>query len=298
MKSLLTLSGSVVLIYLLLVAFYALMQRSLIYYPMTEGLGAAMQLAEAQGGSPWLDEHGAWLGWKVAPVARAQAPTGPVRRALVFHGNAGMALHRGYYADLLNHFSASGPWTVYIQEYPGYGPRAGSPGQPAMITAGIDAVDRLLAEDPSPLLIVGESIGSGVASAVVGERREAVAALLLVTPFDQLVNVARHHMPWLPSSLLLKDRYDNLTALERYEGPLAIVTAGEDDIVPARFAEPLLAQHRGPALHEQQPTAGHNSLHFNAGRAPWTAVDEFLADPVPISEEPRPPAAMQRSERR
>lgn len=275
MKTLLIIVGALGLVYLLVVAFYALVQRSLIYYPTTLALEEARQLAASQGGAPWLDEQGRWMGWKIGPDGDGTGSGRP--RALVFHGNAGMALHRGYYAGLLAGFERSGPWTVYIGEYPGYGPRAGAPGEAALVAAAVDAVDHLLAQDPEPLLIVGESIGGGVASAVVRQRPDGVTALLLISPFDTLANVARHHMPWLPAGLLLRDRYDNRAALEGFREPLVVMSAGQDEIVPAALAEPLLRQHAGPTLHRVQETAGHNTLHFDPQRAPWPAVDAFLA---------------------
>lgn len=275
MKSLLLVTASLGLVYLLLLGFYALMQRNLIYYPTTLSIEQAQGQAMALGGKPWFDDDGDWIGWRVESGDTAAVDRPP--RALVFHGNAGMALNRAYYADLLTQFTASGPWEVLVFEYPGYGPRQGRPGETEFITAALEAVDRLLAQAPEPLLIIGESIGSGVASTVAQERPEAVASLLLITPFDSMVNIARYHMPYLPAGLLLRDRYDNLAALNNYRGPLVVITAEDDTIVPSAFAEPLIAQHDGPLLHGIQVSAGHNSLHFRSNRAPWPSVDRFLA---------------------
>lgn len=275
MKTIFTIGVAIVLIYLLLVAFYALMQRSLIYYPTRVPIELARQMAEGLGGAPWLGSEGRWQGWKVeiGPMAADEKRT----RAIVFHGNAGMALNRSYYAELLLGFEVSGPWEVYIFEYPGYGPRASTPSEEAFTAAAVDAVDELLAQNPDPMLIIGESIGSGVASELVHRRPEAVSALLLITPFDSMVNLARHHMPFLPVGLLLRDRYNNREALLDFDKPLIVVTAGKDTIVPAQLAEPLIEQHTGPILHKVQPDAGHNSLHFNAEQIPWSEVDAFLA---------------------
>lgn len=283
MRALFTTVTAALLIYLLIVAFYALMQRKLIYYPTTIIDEQARAQAIAQGGTPWLDSNGRWLGWRVGPGATASGGgyddnqgTRP-RRALVLHGNAGMALHRGYYAELLSNFTESGPWTVYVLEYPGYGPRPGRPDQPTLVTAAVDAADQLLAQNPEPLLIIGESLGSGVASALVRERPDAALALLLIAPFDSMANVARHHMPWLPVGLLLRDRFDNLRALENFTKPLVVITAGQDQVVPGVLAEPLIRQHSGPGLHQVQAGAGHNTLHFNYRQPPWPEVDRFLA---------------------
>lgn len=275
MKLVLTVVAGLVGAYLLLVLAYALMQRSLIYYPTAITLAQAEQQAAAQGVTPWLNAKGQWQGWRFLPLL--DTPEATRARAVVFHGNAGMALNRGYYAEMLSGFQRSGPWEVYVFEYPGYGPRRGRPGEGEFTAAALAAVDELIAQRAEPLLIIGESIGSGVASGVVRERPGAIAAVMLVTPFDSLVKLARYHMPYLPAGLLLQDRYDNLAALSNYTGPLIVITAGQDEIIPATFAEPLLGQHSGPRLQEIQSDAGHNTLHFNPQRSPWPAVDDFLA---------------------
>ncbi|NKI36088.1 alpha/beta hydrolase [Wenzhouxiangella sp. XN79A] len=274
MKTLLAVAAALVAIYLVLVAFHALKQRSLIYYPTTIPLDLARAQAAALGGEPWTGPDGQWWGW--TREAAGAHPEASPKRALVFHGNAGMALNRGDYADLLAGFAESGPWSVYVFEYPGYGPRSGEPGEEAFARAADAAVDQLRVEDPAPLLILGESIGSGVAAGVAHRRPEAVDALVLITPFDSLVNLARHHMPYLPAGLLLRDRYDNIEALGGYRKPLAVMTAGQDRIVPVRFADPLLRQHAGPVLHATQSGADHNTLDFDPADPSWHSIDRFL----------------------
>jgi len=275
MKSILSLLAAAGFIYLLVMAFYALTQRNLIYYPSTMPIEQAQSMVQAMGGEPWLSADGQWQGWSMSVGPASEGVKR--RRAVVFHGNAGMALNRDYYADLLSGFEASGPWEVYIFEYPGYGPRPGKPSEAALVDRALEAIDQLMAEDPAPVLIIGESIGSGMASAIADSRSSAVEALLLITPFDSLVNLARHHMPFLPAGLLLRDRLNNLDALADYDRPLIIVTAGNDQIVPAEFAEPLLEQHQGLMLHVSQPDAGHNTLQFDPGHSTWSDIDLFLA---------------------
>ena len=114
MKTVLTIGAVIGSIYLLFVVLYAVKQRSLIYYPTTVPIEPARQMAEGLGGAPWMGSEGQWQGWKVETGATA---TGAKRsRVVVFHGNAGMALNRSYYAELLLGFEVSGPWEVYIFE--------------------------------------------------------------------------------------------------------------------------------------------------------------------------------------
>jgi pimeloyl-ACP methyl ester carboxylesterase len=259
-----------VLIYLAVVMFYAFMQRSFIYFPQTQSLDAAMASVNRMGGSAWLDDEGNWLGWR-------HLSPGATGRVLVMHGNAGQALDRRYWTELFRGMQESGPWEVTVLEYPGYGPRTGKPSEPSLRDAALQAMDRLQAERPGPVLLLGESLGSGVAAHVAAARRDTVAGIVLVTPFASLGAVAKHHMPFLPVSLLLRDRFDTLELLAGFDGPMVIVTGTEDTIVPEQLALPLKAAHRGPLLHWSQPGAGHNDIDVNPRAHGWREIDTFLA---------------------
>jgi uncharacterized protein len=267
------LAGTVVLAYVVVVMVYALMQRSFIYYPQTQSLDAALAGAQRLGGSPWLDADGNWLGWhKGAPGDR---------RMLVMHGNAGQALDRDYWVQLFHGLHQSGPWEVFVLEYPGYGPRPGKPSEQTLRDAALQAMDLLQAQRHGPVLLLGESLGSGVAAHLAAARPETVAGLLLVTPFASLGAVASHHMPLLPVSLLLRDRFDSLMLLKGFDGPMVIITATDDDIVPEQLALPLKAAHRGQLLHWSPPGAGHNSIDIDPRAAGWRQIDAFLAAQLP-----------------
>lgn len=270
MTRLISTLGIAILGYLGITLVYAMMQRSLIYFPRTQSLETALAVAESHGGNPWLDVDGNWLGWY-------QSAPGATRRVLVMHGNAGQALDRQYWSSLFLGLEQSGPWKVYILEYPGYGPRDGRPGEQTLRSAALQAVDQLQASHREPLLLLGESLGSGVAAHVVAARPDAVAGLILITPFSSLLAVARHHLPLLPVSMLLRDRFDNMELLADYRGPMVLVTGSADRTVPESLALPLKNAHKGPLLHWSQPGGDHNHLDINPRSAGWQDIDLFLA---------------------
>jgi pimeloyl-ACP methyl ester carboxylesterase len=263
-----------VVIYLVVVLLYALMQRSVIYFPQAQSIETALARVEHIGGSPWQDADGNWLGWQ-------HGAPGASRRVLVMHGNAGQALDRQYFTALFRGLHDSGPWEVNVLEYPGYGPRTGAPSEQTLRNAAVQAMDLLQAQRPGPVLLLGESLGSGVAAHVAAARPDAVAGIILVTPFASLGAVARHHMPFLPVALLLRDRFDTLALLSGFDGPLVIVTGGADDVVPEKLALPLKTAHRGKLLHWRQPDAGHNTIDMNPRAQGWRDIDAFLAAQLP-----------------
>jgi pimeloyl-ACP methyl ester carboxylesterase len=249
---------------LLLLVFLA--QRRLLYFPHRYGLEPAEREGRRLGLEPWRDARGRFIGWR-AP--RGAGPT--VARILVLHGNAGSALDRGYFRDVLQ---ASGvpPVDLLLLEYPGYGPRDGSPSERAIVSAATEAIDLLFAEGSTPVLLAGESLGSAAASLAAAER-PAVAGLILVTPLASVAAVARRHYPWAPS-LLLRDRFDTAAALARFRGPVAFLVAGADEVVFADLGLALHAAYPGPKRLWVQEGRGHNTVVYERRDPMWREMVE------------------------
>ncbi len=184
-------------------------------------------------------------------------PAGPARgTAVVFHGNAGHAGHRAYYADALTRLGLR----VILAEYPAYGPRDGAVGEASLVADAEQTLRLAHRLHGAPLLVVGESLGAGVAAAAAARAREHVAGLLLITPWDRLEHVAAFHYPWLPVGWLLRDRYDSAAHLARFDSPVLVAVPERDTIVPARF---------GSALHDSLPGQKRLDVIRNAGHNDW-----------------------------
>ena len=75
-----------------------------------------------------------------------------------------------------------------------------------------------------------------------------------------MANVAQSHYPWLPVRWLLQDRYDEAAYLAKYNGPLLVVRAGRDDVVPPASTDRLLAALPKPPQVLDLPHADHSSV--------------------------------------
>ncbi|TVP75779.1 MAG: alpha/beta fold hydrolase [Puniceicoccaceae bacterium] len=265
----------VVMIYGGLLVSVAAFQRSLIYYPSTDSEERMISIAEYIGMEAWLDGDGHIIGWKDESAGTDGETAG---RVVVFHGNAGHALHRSYYRDGLRSLpEEAGRWRVYVFEYPGYGAREGRPSEAAIKRAADEAVQSLLeTADGEPVYLIGESLGSGVASYLAGKYPDAVGGVLMVTPFTTLADVGRQHYPFLPVAWLLRDNYDNLAALEAYGGPVAVLLAENDRVVPAELGRSLYEQYAGPKRLWVQTGRGHNDLDMSSSASWWPEVFLFL----------------------
>ncbi len=261
-----------ILSYLGLLLWMGYAQRSYLYYPERLPYSAAINEARQRGLQPWMGNDGVLWGWMVGPAN----PT--AQRALVLHGNAGWAGDRVYFADALAARPGGMAWEVFILEYPGYGARPGKPAESAFRKAARDALDHLIAERPDPVVIIGESIGSGVACQLAADRPHRVAGLLLITPFTSLTDVAAHHYPFLPVRLFLRDRYKSAEALRDYGGPVVFVIAERDEVVPARFGRALYEGYAGPKRIYEQADRTHNTLDLDPASPWWNAAMRFILE--------------------
>lgn len=251
------------LAYSLLVLGAAIFQRRLIYFPRTIPPELAEPAATEAGFVPWRNPAGQIIGWKLP------ANSSPAASIMIIHGNAGCAIDRGYLAGPIH---AAAPVDVYVLEYPGYGARAGSPGKPAFLAAGEEAL--ALMPDGQPKYLVGESIGAGVACHLAGAHPDEVAGLALFAPYYQLASVAQRRMPFLPAYWLLRDRFHPAADLQHYHGPIKMVVAGADEIIPARSGCRLFDAYSGPKDLQVIPGARHNDI---AEQSPdwWQQVFRF-----------------------
>lgn len=246
-------------------ALPASLQDRMLYFPQRAGVAEL--------------ERGALRAWPAAEDFRGLVapPVGAVRgTAIVFHGNAGHAGHRGAYAAAL---TPLGVRTI-LAEYPAYGPRGGEVGEASLVADAAHAIRLARREFGAPLLVIGESLGAGVAAAAAATASDQVAALMLITPWDRLESIARHHYPWLPLSLLLHDRYDSAQHLTRFGGPVLVVVAANDSIVPARFGEALFAALPEPKRLVTVAAAGHNDWTPRVDAAWWQRAIDFLLPPA------------------
>lgn len=254
--------------------FLGLSQRSMIYFPSTDSESSSLRKEAAiRGLNGWPDKSGEIIGFcNIAP--RSARPRASI---VIFHGNAGCAVQRADYVQLLRDAMPASALSVYILEYPGYGPRNGSPSQETLIAAAKEAVALIPSDEK--LVLLGESLGSGVACAVASASNCRVHGLLLLTPFDSMVSVARHHYPLLPVGWILRDRYPSDEWLSRFGGPAVFVLASDDEVIPVELGTKLYNSYEGPKKLFMVQGATHNDLLSVMKPIEWSEALEFvLAD--------------------
>jgi pimeloyl-ACP methyl ester carboxylesterase len=163
-----------------------------------------------------------------------------------------------------------------FMNYRGYGDSDGKPSQKALCRDALFILDTVTRRESIPLnrvVLMGRSLGSGVAVYVASRR--AVGGVILVTPFDSLVKVARHHYPYLPVGLLLRHPFDAAALAPGIKVPALMITGGRDDIIPAPRSERLARLWGGPVETVVIEGGDHNDLQLDASY--WTAINRFLS---------------------
>ncbi len=254
------------LIYLLILLTVFLLQRKMLYFPTRYTQQQQEELIASFNLQPWPSTSDLRGIMSRKPLIDVKGTV------LVFHGNAGAALHRTYYIDSLQKLG----YRVIIAEYPGYGVRSGTPSEAILIKDGIATAQMALHEFKEPLFLCGESLGSGVVAGIVASLNMPVKGLLLITPFDAMNKVAQHHYWFFLARWLLLDKFDNVPRLRDFQGNIAVLVAGQDDVIPNRRTMALF-----DALSERKKlwrfeNSNHNSLPLEHYQLWWQEVMQFI----------------------
>lgn len=173
-----------------------------------------------------------------------------------FHGNGG---HVGNRALRLSRFAREG-FGAFFLEYRGYGGNPGRPSEEGLFADGHAAVTFLQEEGVAEesLVFYGESLGTALAVRLAAERR--LAAVILEAPFTRLAAVARQRFPYVPVSLLLRDRFETLSQIALLRAPLLVLHGARDTVVPARLGRALFAAAPEPKEFWFTDKGGHCDL--------------------------------------
>ena len=233
--------------YLAIIGYLYLFQRSFVFHPggvlMRPVEVGLSDVGNARLTMPDGVEITAW-----------HAPADPgMPTILYFHGNAGNISHRAeHFRQILE--SGFGLVAPSYRGFPGSGGRAS---EAALLADALVLYD-WAAEQGGPIVLHGESLGSGIAVAVAAERDPA--ALVLESPYTAAVDIAAEVYPWVPVAWLMKDQFRSRDMIAAIDAPLIIIHGAEDSVVPVRHGERLYGMAGEPKRLLVVPGAGHEDL--------------------------------------
>ncbi|MGA7266958.1 MAG: alpha/beta hydrolase [Aestuariivirga sp.] len=233
-----------------IVVLMFLFQRNLQYHPENKGL-----TPESVGLSGVEDMTIATPDGERIRAWHLPAPEGRPT-ILFFQGNAGEIGDRParmqFYGD--NGFGA-----LFVS-YRGFGGSSGTMSEAGLVSDGVAAYDWLTAQGVSAdrILVVGESLGTGVAVQLAAQR--SVAALALEAPYTATVDVGAEIYWWLPVRLLMKDRFLSRDHIRNVRAPVLIVHGDADRLIPVAHGQRLFELASEPKEIEIIPGGRHDVI--------------------------------------
>ena len=156
---------------------------------------------------------------------------------LYAHGNGDCVAYLGpYLSELRNKLRVS----IFAFDYRGYGRSEGSPAEAGILADG-DAAQRWLVERtgrrPDEIVLMGRSLGGGVVVHLASKN--GARGLILQNTFTSLPDAAARMYPWAPVRLLMRNRYDSLSKIGSFDGPVLSSHGTADDLVPYELGRRL-----------------------------------------------------------
>ncbi len=259
-RLILSVSGLVVVLYFI--------QDKLLFHPEVMQLSQVIKIAASERMVLWPateDYHG------LVTTLDTDQSSGTV---FVFHGNAGSATDRFYYSENLVTLG----YRTILLEYPGYGARLGNDlSEKNLIAEGTAAIKQALSEFGRPIFIIGESLGAGVAAGVVYQNKDVIDGIILVTPWDNLPNIAQSIYWFLPAKYITKYRFDSVEHLRTYHGPLVVLIAEQDEIIPRSSSMALYDQYQSTKKLVILSNVTHNTWPSVMDQNRWLEIMSFLS---------------------
>ena len=252
----------VAVLYAAAMAYMYVFQRDFVFKPEGDLVGpAASGLANVSAETIAMADGTRVTVWQ-APPSSVGAPT-----VLFLHGTSGNLSDR---ADPFRQILDSG-FGLYAPTYRGYPGSEGVPSETALIQDALAHFDRV-AEAGTPVILYGQSLGTGVAAAVAAERN--AEALILEAPYTATVDIAAEGYPWLPVALLMKDPFLTRERIGNVTEPVLIIHGTQDTVVPFAHGETLYGLANEPKRLAVVEDAGHRDLW---ARGLWRRVLDFIA---------------------
>ena len=225
---------SVLFIYLFILIFIFFSQRSLMYHPSENN---------------YLDENK--LDHKIEKIKIPSddhliswyfKKNESFKTLLFFHGNAGSLENRIYKLNDLSKLNLN----YLIVAYRGFSGNKGTPTEDGLYKDARSAKYWLNLNNigDQNIIVYGESLGTAVAIDLAKDHK--FAGVILESPFTSMLELSRKYYPWLPTRLLLKDKYETNKKIKKVFSPLLILHGRKDNIVPFNMGEELLDQANDP----------------------------------------------------
>ncbi|MFO7871365.1 MAG: alpha/beta hydrolase [Kiritimatiellia bacterium] len=270
--SVIRITGTVGVFYVLMCAFLYFRQSSYVYYPTRPVNLTPRSWSMSYENVEISTEDGETLsGWYVPASTNAETAGG--KPAVLFcHGNGGNIADR---LCSIKTFRDMG-FNVLIFDYRGYGESTGKTDEQGTYNDAA-AVWRYLVEQrnirPERIVIFGRSLGGSIAAWLA--ERVNCGALVIESTFTSAPDMAAKMFPFLPGRLICSFSYDSAKRIDRAGCPVVIAHSRDDEMIPFDHGQRLFESAREPKLFVEM-SGSHNAGGLDADPEYQANLSEFL----------------------
>ncbi len=152
--------------------------------------------------------------------------------------------------------------TVYLMPYPSFPPNPGVISEANVMRNAFALYDAIVNKHEA-VGLVGRSMGTGVAIQVASKRK--VDQMLLISPYDQLINAEKRLIPFVPNRFTMKDKYKSIAFAPSISAPTIFVVGEKDVDVTPRNSQRLAAAFGVPPAIVEVPGADHFNIVSTEG---------------------------------
>ena len=191
-------------------------------------------------------------------------PAAAGRATMLFFSAQGASLD--WSAEWAMGFADAG-YGLLLLSFRGFDANPGSPSEQGLYRDGRAALAWLASHDTPRPVLVGLSLGTGVAAEMAAEAASPPPdwpaathpqALILLSPYRSITEMAAMRYPMFPTRPLVKDRFDTEAKIATVRMPILIVHGKLDDLIPIAQGLAVYDKARAPKQFLSLPDAGHN----------------------------------------
>jgi fermentation-respiration switch protein FrsA (DUF1100 family) len=252
MKYLYLAVSSVVLAYFIIILFVYFYQRNLLYHPSENNYLNDKITFNYEEIFIETDKKIKLKSWFI------KKDLDKFKTILIFHGNAGNLFNRVYKLNELNKLDVN----ILLISWRGFSGNKGKPTEKNLYRDADESVKWLNNQGviSKNIILYGESLGTGVATEL--GTSNAFGGIILESPFTSIANAAKIYYPYLPVSIILKDRYDSIGKIKNINTPIFIMHGKMDNIVPQQMGLELFEKANNPK-YSYFPEDDDHMMNYN-----------------------------------
>lgn len=255
------------------IALWTQLEKRFVFFPVAELLYTPNDVnLEYEDVRIQTSDGLALQGWFIP----GKAETGSNVTWLWFHGNGGNIGHRIGELALAHHRTEA---NIFIFDYRGYGESEGAPSEKGTYLDSRAVMEYLSSwsdVDPGRIVYLGHSLGAAVAVELA--LTQPPMAMVLVSPFASVRDMANLTLPFPPIGWLVRNHYDSISRIQQLDVPVLILHGDQDETVPISQGRKLYEAANQPKRFQVLEGAAHNDTFEVVPEQYWGTIEAFLAE--------------------